>query len=74
MATCSQRPKILRSFVGGLGGKDISQAEFDHVFQMLNESEPSDRPVEPELLFTQNDAQQVQRCLAIAGKPVEVAS
>jgi pyruvate ferredoxin oxidoreductase alpha subunit len=74
LGTCSRRPSVLRSFVGGLGGKDISQAEFDHVLRVLNESDPQDGPVQPELLFTQQDWNQVQQRLAVAGKPVEVAS
>ncbi len=73
LVTCAQRPTVLRSFIGGLGGKDISQAELDHVLKVLIESAPTDRPVEPELLFTEHDWQQVQQRLAIAGKPVEVA-
>src|SRR6516225_2060570 len=30
-------PQLLRSFVGGLGGKDISLAEFRHVVDVLEE-------------------------------------
>jgi pyruvate ferredoxin oxidoreductase alpha subunit len=73
LATATQRPTILRSFIGGLGGKDISQGELDHVLKMLTESAPTDGPVQPELLFTEQDRQQVQQRLATAGKPVEVA-
>ena len=65
---------MLRSFVGGLGGKDISQAKLDHVLRVLDGSEPTCRPTEPELLFTRDDWQQVQQRLALAGKPVEVES
>ncbi len=74
LATCSQRPAVLRSFIGGLGGKDISQAELDHVLRVLSDSEPTQCPTIPELLFTEQDQQQVQQRLAIAGKPVEVGS
>ena len=74
LATCSQRPAVLRSFIGGLGGKDISQAELDHVLGVLSDSEATQCPTSPELLFTEQDQQQVQQRLAIAGKPVEVGS
>jgi pyruvate ferredoxin oxidoreductase alpha subunit len=74
LATSAARPTVLRSFVGGLGGKDISQAELDHVLRVLDTSEPTDHPAESELLFTQDDWQQVQQRLALAGKPVEVES
>jgi len=74
LASCPQRPSVLRSFIGGLGGKDISQAELDHVLHVLDGSEPMDDPAEPELLFTENEWQQVQRRLALAGKPTELES
>ena len=65
------RPQVLRSFVSGLGGKDISQAEFDHVLTTL-EAGPSDDPViETELLLTGDEWQQVQSRLSIARRPAE---
>ncbi len=74
LAACSHRPKILKSFVGGLGGKDISQAELDHVLDVLEGPQPETGPAEPELLFTCDDLELVQRNLALAGKPLEVGS
>jgi pyruvate ferredoxin oxidoreductase alpha subunit len=74
LATSARRPGVLRSFVGGLGGKDISQAELDHVLHVLRQSQLADQPSEPVLLFTEHDQQLVRRCLALAGKPVEVGS
>jgi hypothetical protein len=35
----------MRSFVGGLGGQDISQAEFDHVLEVLDKAKPGDGPL-----------------------------
>ncbi len=46
------RPRILRSFVSGLGGKDISQAEFNHVLQVLESASPVERSSQAELLLT----------------------
>jgi len=75
LATHPQRPPILRSFVCGLGGKDISQAEFDHMLDRLRESEPATAPCETELLLTQAEMEQVQARQAQAGKSVaEVTS
>lgn len=73
LAGCSERPPVLRSFIGGLGGKDISDAEFDHVLDVLEQSQPQHDPVEPVLLMTELEATQVQDRLAIAGKLTEEA-
>jgi hypothetical protein len=61
----------MRSFIGGLGGKDISQAEFDRVLEVLDEAKLGDGPVSCELLFTDTEYQQVRTALSVAGKPVE---
>ncbi|MFN0052683.1 MAG: pyruvate synthase [Planctomycetales bacterium] len=68
LAMVADRPPILRSFIGGLGGKDISQAEFDHVLEVLESSSPLDGPTEPELLFTRAEWDQARNRLALAGK------
>ena len=71
LATSPERPAVMWSFIGGLGGKDISEAEFDHVIDSLNTAQPSAAPVEPELLMTAAEWDQVQGRVAVAGKPVE---
>ncbi|HVW38510.1 MAG TPA: hypothetical protein VHB99_14445 [Pirellulales bacterium] len=70
LAAASDRPAVLRSFVGGLGGKDISSAEFDHVLATLDEAKPG-VVAEPDLLLTKREWQQVQERLALAGKAQE---
>lgn len=60
------RPPILRSFVGGLGGKDLSLAEFRHVIEVLQQARPNDGPQNSELLFTEADWRQSQAQLKIA--------
>lgn len=47
------RPPVLRSFVGGLGGKDITMAEFRHVVAALQTPETGTPTTE--LLFTESD-------------------
>ncbi len=69
LAAVQNRPTVLRSFVGGLGGKDISSAEFDHVLAALDAAQGG--AAEPELLFTEQEWRQVQERLAVAGKPLE---
>lgn len=71
LATSHDRPKILRSFVGGLGGKDISQAEFDHVFARLKDEDADGVLVEPELLMTKDERDYVRSRLWTAGKTQE---
>lgn len=65
----ARRPAVLRSFIGGLGGKDISAAEFDHVLATLDRADPtSDQDPTPELLWTRSEAARVAKQLEIAGK------
>lgn len=71
LANVADRPRVVRSFIGGLGGKDISTAEFDSVLKTLQETEPGEQSLQPELLFTAGEWEQVKKVLAVAGKPVE---
>ncbi|WP_169977797.1 pyruvate synthase [Tautonia rosea] len=73
LARCPVRPSILRSFVGGLGGKEISRAEFDHVLQVTEQAGPNEGPVGPVLLMTAREAEQVGQRLRIAGHVPEEA-
>lgn len=73
IANMPDRPTCLRSFVGGLGGKDISRAEFEYVLRTLEESTKREGPAEPILLMTQAEREMVEQCLPIAGKTGEVA-
>ena len=70
LATSPQRPQVLRSFIGGLGGKDITAAEFDHVLARLDAAGNEAVPYfgQPELLFTEGDRNQTQQNLSLAGK------
>lgn len=70
LANAANRPLILRSFVGGLGGKEISPAEFDHVLEVLDKAQPNDGPLEAELLFTSGEWEQTRNLLMLAGKSV----
>ncbi len=68
VATASSQPPVMRSFIGGLGGKDISPTEFDHVLDVLQQAEGQAGPAGAELLMTDVEWQQVQGRLAVAGK------
>ncbi|MCK5387271.1 MAG: pyruvate synthase [Gammaproteobacteria bacterium] len=59
-------PGILASFIGGLGGRDISQQEF---FEMMNEiKQACDKGESPptRLLYTQNELTEMRKLQAIA--------
>lgn len=69
-AVCHVRqPPVLRSFVGGLGGKDISLGEFRHVIEVLDHARPGVIPESPELLFTEADWQQTMALVQTAQAP-----
>ncbi|MEJ2141359.1 MAG: pyruvate synthase [Gammaproteobacteria bacterium] len=59
-------PGILASFIGGLGGRDITQEEF---FEMINELKVASVRGEsppPRLLYTQNELTEMRKLQAIA--------
>jgi pyruvate ferredoxin oxidoreductase alpha subunit len=76
LAAGGATPPVLRSFIGGLGGKDIGPAELDHILGVLESPAaalaPGAGPLEPELLFTRRDWDQVRNRQELAGKPAEV--
>ena len=61
----------LRSFIGGLGGKDISHTEFDHVLETMLRAQAGDGAT-AELLVTRREFEQIQQRQETAGKTVEV--
>jgi len=64
------RPPLL-SIVGGLGGKDISDAEFDAIAHDLEQAAAGARMVGPRLLYTQPEQERMRALLRIAGKELE---
>ena len=62
-----ERPDVLLSFIGGLGGKDISQGEFEYVVETTMESAKTGVVPEPTLLFTNTDLELTERLINIAG-------
>ncbi len=61
------RPKALCSFIGGLGGKDIAEQEFDAIFERTAEAGASGRGIGPVLLYTQDEQRDMEQLLTIAG-------
>lgn len=79
IVNANNRPDVLRSFVGGLGGKDISLGEFRHVVEVLESEHAAQRdaaalpqgashvPLQgSELLFTRDDHRLVLPLLQMA--------
>ena len=59
-------PAVLASYIGGLGGRDISQQEF---FEMINELKQADdkgERLQPRLLYTQDELTEIRNLQAIA--------
>jgi hypothetical protein len=63
------RPPLL-SMVGGRGGKDISEAEFDAIAEDGKRAAAGARGVGPRLLYTQPEWERMHTLLRIAGKEV----
>lgn len=59
-------PPIVASFIGGLGGRDISAEEFYEIARVLREAVASGRTPEPRLLYTETELRQVRKLQAIA--------
>lgn len=64
------RPPLL-AYVGGLGGKEIGEAEFRRVVEDLRQAAVTGEAPPPRLLFTEADARQMATLLRIAGKEAE---
>jgi pyruvate ferredoxin oxidoreductase alpha subunit len=64
-----ERPPIL-SFIGALGGKDITTAELDQILEDLQAASASGITPSPRLLYTNVDQAQLVGFLRLAGKEV----
>lgn len=68
----ANRPPLL-NVIGGLGGKDISDAEFEAIFHDLQRLEAGLDVPHPRLLYTQPEQERMQTLLRIAGKEIPVS-
>lgn len=62
-----ERPAII-SLIGGLGGKDISDAEFDVALADMERAAAGEVINEPRLLYTEAEQERMRTLLRIAGK------
>ena len=59
-------PKILTSFIGGLGGRDISAEEFYEIAKVTKQAVNDEVTPEPRLLYTRDEYREMQKLQAIA--------
>jgi pyruvate ferredoxin oxidoreductase alpha subunit len=59
-------PPVLASFVGGLGGRDISAAEFDEIAAVVRRACDEGRTPPPRLLYTADELREMRKLQALA--------
>ena len=59
-------PSIFASFIGGLGGRDITQQEFFRIAEILDESIKTGQTPPPKLLYTEIEFREFKKLRAIA--------
>ena len=59
-------PPVLTSFIGGLGGRDISQEEFFEMLAVTRTAAADGKTPEPRLLYTHDELRQMRKLQAIA--------
>ncbi len=59
-------PRMLVSFIGGLGGRDISAAEFYEIASATRKAADEGVTPEPQLLFQEAELREVRKLQAIA--------
>ena len=64
------RPPLL-SVIGGLGGKEIAEAEFDAVLHDVQRLAVGERVMSPRLLYTVPEQERMRALLKIAGKEIQ---
>jgi pyruvate ferredoxin oxidoreductase alpha subunit len=70
-----EAPRVLASFVGGLGGRDIGAEEFREMAAETRAAAAAGRPPAPRLLYTRGELREVRKLQGIAhAERVEVAS
>ena len=58
-------PTILVSFIGGLGGRDISAEEFYEIAALTRAAADSGRTPPPRLLYTEDELREVRKLRAV---------
>jgi pyruvate ferredoxin oxidoreductase alpha subunit len=59
-------PPILASFIGGLGGRDISAEEFFEMAEVTRRAVDSGKTPPPRLLYNRDELRQIRKLQAVA--------
>ena len=59
-------PALVASYIGGLGGRDISQQEFFAMVDEIKNACEQGKTLPPRLLYTQNELTEMRKLQAIA--------
>ncbi len=62
----ADRPRAMCSFIGGLGGKDISAGEFEAVLAQTAEAGTRGQGIGPVLLYTEEEHRQMEQSISLA--------
>ncbi len=62
------RPRAFCSFIGGLGGKNISESEFEAIFAQTAEAGERGCGIGPILLYTEEEHREMEHLLTVAGQ------
>jgi len=60
------RPRALCSFIGGLGGKNVSEGEFDAIFERTAEAGVRGKGIGPVLLYTEAEQREIEQLQYLA--------
>jgi pyruvate ferredoxin oxidoreductase alpha subunit len=63
---CKDAPAVIASFIGGLGGRDISTEEFFEIAKTIKQAAESGVTPPPRLLYTGTEFREVKKLRAIA--------
>ncbi len=63
----ADRPRALCSFIGGLGGKNISEGEFETLFAETAQAGKLGMSIGPILLYTEEEHREMEKAIKIAG-------
>jgi pyruvate ferredoxin oxidoreductase alpha subunit len=63
------RPRALCSFIGGLGGKNLSEGELRAIFEQTAEAGVRGKGIGPVLLYTEAEHREMKQLQVLAGEP-----
>ncbi|MDH5393308.1 MAG: pyruvate synthase [Gammaproteobacteria bacterium] len=62
----TQAPQLIASYMGGLGGRDISSEEFFEMAKEVSNAVKKNQPLAPRLLYTETELRELRKLQAVA--------